>query len=68
MNDTLAMTKQEQFLWMVQAAILANGINLASNPDRAKHYRHCYSTTGALIVVGEAVRASQRIPAKMKPL
>lgn len=57
------MTKQEQFLYIVQTTILANGINLtASGDETAKKYRHEYSATGVLILMDEAVRASGLIP------
>ncbi|APT48402.1 hypothetical protein BSA145_21285 (plasmid) [Bacillus safensis] len=59
------MTKQEEFLWIVQAAMLANGINLASRPDAADRYRHEFSATGILGTAGDAVAASKRIPDKM---
>ena len=38
------MTKQEEFLWIVQTAILANGINLSANPDSREEYRDTYSS------------------------
>ena len=57
------MTKQEQFLCIVQTTILANGINLStSGAEDAKKYRHVYSATGVLILMDEAVRASGLIP------
>ncbi|GAA4169173.1 hypothetical protein [Shinella granuli] len=59
------MTKEEQFLWIVQTAILANGINLASDPDRRVAYKDTYSSTGVRIVMREAVRAATLIPKDM---
>jgi len=56
------MTKQEQFLWIVQTTILANGINLASVPELAERYRAVISASGTLISADEAVRASTLIP------
>ena len=56
------MTKQEQFLWIVQTTILANGINLATQPPLAEKYRTDYSASGVLILADEAIRASDRIP------
>ena len=64
MNNGSSMTKQDHFLWMVQTAILANGISLANGEAQA-HYSHSYSACGALIVAREAVRASERIPETM---
>jgi hypothetical protein len=59
------MTKQEQFLWMVQTTIIANGVNLASRPDSSEKYRHVFSASGVLSLADEAVNASERIPADM---
>ena len=59
------MTKQEEFLWIVQTALLANGINLASHPNAADQYRHVFSATGMLGTAGDAVAVSKRIPAEM---
>jgi hypothetical protein len=57
------MTKQEQFLLMVQTAAITNGINLISQPDMLEKYRHVYSATGVLAFMDEAIRASELIPA-----
>ena len=60
------MTKQEQFLWIVQTAILTNGINLtATTPETAEKYRHVYSATGVLGTLDDAIYASERIPQDM---
>lgn len=59
------MTKQEQFLWMVQTAILANAINLSTDEETKTSYRDTYSSTGVRIVMREAIRASEVIPAEM---
>jgi hypothetical protein len=59
------MTKQEQFLWIVQTTILANGINLSSNPDYATKYRADYSATAVLITADDAIYASGRVPEHM---
>ena len=56
------MTKQEQFLWIVQTTILANGINLSSQAAVAAKYRAEYSGTGVLITADDAIYASERIP------
>lgn len=59
------MTRDEQFLWIVQTAILANAVNLAGDDERKEIYRHVYSSTGVRIVMREAVRASALIPQDM---
>lgn len=59
------MTKQEEFLWIVQTTILANGINLAASPDTRKTYQHIFSATGVLATADEATRASTLIPDSM---
>lgn len=59
------MTKQEEFLWIVQTTILANGINLSSQTDLAETYRFEYSASGVLVLADEAVRASALIPDEM---
>lgn len=59
------MTKQEEFLWIVQTTILANGINLSSQTDLAETYRSEYSASGVLVLADEAVRASALIPDEM---
>ena len=59
------MTKQEQFLWIVQTAILANGINLATTTATRKKYKAEFSATGVLVTADDAVRASELIPAKL---
>jgi hypothetical protein len=57
------MTKQDQFLWIVQTAFLANAVNLASLHAEVDSNRHIFSATGALINADEALRASKMIPA-----
>jgi hypothetical protein len=57
--------KQEQFLWMVQTVILANGINLSSQKDCADKYRHDYSASGVLFIASEALCFSERIPEEL---
>jgi hypothetical protein len=59
------MTKQEQFLYIVQTAILANGINLTSDPDSTDKYRHDYSAAGVLGMMHDVIWASERIPNDM---
>ena len=56
------MSKQEQFLYIVQTAVLANGINLSSSPEMARRYRHEMSATGVLGLMNDALYASERIP------
>lgn len=59
------MTKSEQFLWIVQTTILANGVHLASVPELAEKYLGEYSAGGTLINIKEAVRAADLIPEEM---
>lgn len=56
------MTKQDQFLYVVQTVVLTNGINLTSQPEHAEKYRHVYSASGVLGLLDEALWASERIP------
>ena len=56
------MNKADHFLWIVQTVILANAVNLASQPVRAKVFRDEISASGVFIAMDEAVRASQMIP------
>jgi hypothetical protein len=59
------MTKNEQFLWIVQTMVLANAINLTSVPGRADEYRTEISASGVFITMDEAIRASGLIPADL---
>jgi hypothetical protein len=61
------MTRAEDFLWIVQTALLANAVNLATDEERKAKYLHVYSSTGTRIVMREAVRASKLIPDGMDP-
>jgi hypothetical protein len=54
------MTKSEQFLWIVQTTMLANGINMAA--QGAEKYRHVFSAVGTIFIADETVRASEVIP------
>ena|ERR1700761_2033587 len=56
------MTKQEQFPYAVQTAILANATNLSSQRDFAEKYRHVFSASGVLGLIDDALWASERIP------
>jgi hypothetical protein len=58
------MTKQEQFLWIVQTCLLANAINV-SNGSEADRFRHEVSATGMFGNADEALRASELIPHDM---
>jgi len=60
-----AMTKQDQFLFLVQTAILANGINLSSQDATRDKYRHEFSATGVMGLMLDAIHASERIPESM---
>lgn len=59
------MSKQEQFLWIVQTILLANVGNIASQPEYAEKFRHVVSATGVSFTASEAVRASELIPTSM---
>ena len=61
------MTKQEEFLWIVQTVILANGINLTAIIDEKElaETRHKFSATGVRGRMADAVLASKRIPDDM---
>ncbi len=56
------MNKRDDFLWIVQTAILTNGVNLAADETTRVNYKDVYSSTGVRIVMREAVRASYLIP------
>lgn len=56
------MSKQQQFLWAVQTALLANAINLSLEPPNAIANRHIISASGTLGTLGDALYASERIP------
>ena len=58
------MTKQEQFLWMVQTAHLAQAINRSLDDD-AKNHRHEFSATGTIGLAADALYASEKIPDSM---
>ncbi|MGN5375913.1 hypothetical protein [Sphingomonas hankookensis] len=62
------MTKQEQFLWVVQTLSIHNAINLSTDPERRDKYRHEISPTGAFMNCDEALRASTLIPEKMSAI
>lgn len=61
------MGKEEQFLWAVQTIMLANAVNLATNPERLERYRHVMSATGMIGLVRDALEAATRIPERMPP-
>jgi hypothetical protein len=54
--------KPREFVAIVHSCILTNAINLASQPQVAKEYRHEISVTGTMHSIASAVRASKRIP------
>ncbi len=56
------MTKKDQFLFIVQTAILANGTNLSCQSGGTVQYREEYSTAGVLATLDDALYASDRIP------
>ena len=59
------MTRAEEFLWIVQTAILANAVNLANDSEMKIDYRDDYSSTGVRMMMREAIRASKLIPKGM---
>lgn len=59
------MPKRGQFLLIVQTAVLANGVSLASQPELADNYRNEYSALGVLDLMAEAVAAGEHIPDEM---
>ena len=58
------MTKQEQFLWIVQTAIIVNAVRLSTQvrPDREMTG---IGLTGNWGAISDAIRASELIPADM---
>jgi hypothetical protein len=56
------MTKQEQFLWLVQTILLSNVANVASLPEYAGRFRHLISATGVAQTASEALRVSTLLP------
>ena len=56
------MTKQEQFLWAVQTMVLANSINVTTQPNFNETKRHIVSVTGLSNTVRAALAASEKIP------
>lgn len=59
------MTKQEQFLWIVQTSILANAIHLSTDENLAREYLHVRSSTGVRFTMADAVEAAEKIPTDM---
>ena len=59
------MTKQEQFLWIVQTVFLAEVANVHQT-GRSDEYRADVSGTGAFITMDDAIWASGRIPEEMQ--
>lgn len=55
------MTKQDQFLYIIQTMAIAHGINM-SLEDNAKEFRHEFSPSGVFILLDDAIYASERIP------
>lgn len=59
------MTKEAQFLFVVQTVVLTNGINLSSHVELASKYRHVYSASGVMGLIQDAIYASTKIPERM---
>jgi hypothetical protein len=66
-DNGIMMTRQEQFLLVVQTAILTNSIHLATDAAERVSSKATYSATGVLSVMDEAIRASERIPFDKTP-
>ena len=60
-----AMTKQEQFLWAVQTMVLANSVNVTTQPGFNETKRHIVSVTGLSNTVRAAPAASEKLPADL---
>jgi hypothetical protein len=72
-GEDIGMTKQEQFLWIVQTTVLANNIRLATEPaaivpkqeqDRSVRIAG-FSATATFGLCSDALDASNRIPEHM---
>ena len=59
------MPKRGQFLSIVQTAVPANGVSVASRPALAQACGDEYSTETVLRFMAEAVEAGERIPEAM---
>jgi hypothetical protein len=58
------VTKQEQFLWMVQTAIVVNAVQLTVGREPRQDVSDI-SLTGNWGAISDAIRASELIPADM---
>lgn len=59
------MAKREDFLWAVQTIMLANSVQLASQPERAEAFRHEIGAGGMISNIYAALEAADRIPQGM---
>ncbi len=59
------MTKQEEFLYIVQTVILTNSINVATDPETNGKFRHVFSATGVSGLMLDVMWAKDRIPEHM---
>ena len=59
------MPERGQFLSIVQTAVPANGVSVASRPELARACGDEYSTEAVLRVMAAAVEAGERIPEAM---
>ena len=59
------MTKQEQFLWAVQTMLLANSVNVTTQPSFDESKRHIVSATGLSNSIRAALAASEKIPPEL---
>ncbi|MBI0536269.1 hypothetical protein D9599_11845 [Roseomonas sp. KE2513] len=58
------MTKQEQFLWIVQTAIIVNAVRLSAGTGNGADVSDI-SLTANWAAISDAIRASELIPADM---
>lgn len=59
------MSKPTDFMYMVQTIILTNSINLATDPENNVRYRHVFSASGMMGLMGDVMWARDRIPDDM---
>ncbi|MFC7739162.1 hypothetical protein ACFQX4_26100 [Roseomonas sp. GCM10028921] len=60
----MSKTKQEQFLWLVQTAVIVNAVRLSTEARPGREVTGI-GLTGNWGAITDAIRASERIPADM---
>lgn len=65
MKDAAPMTKQQEFLWIVQTVMLANNVYRCAREGIDQENATELGGLHAFILADEAVRASKRIPGNM---